>query len=146
MMLVQTISQAESNVQVALITAIFALAGIVITSIFARMSSHPKTPKEDPDAKKTTTDSLLASYSGEQNEFMHLVIQDSKDVHRRMDKFESIVDQMKLERTQLVGAFSRYILKLVQSWGSGGKIPYPDDEDFKILEETLPVDWRRRSK
>ena len=138
--------ETTENVQVAFVTGAFALFGIITAGYFAKAGSKPKIPKEDPDANHPATQSLLASYTGEQNAFMHLVIEDSKTVHERLDKFEVIVDQMKKERTQLIGAFTRYINKLVSAWGSGGKMPYPDEEDFKILEETLPSDWRHRIK
>lgn len=140
------ISEGAANVQIAIITGVFALLTIVTGAIVARVGSHPKTPTVDPDSKHTGTESLLSTYSGEQNDFMHLVIEDSKAVHERLDKFEGIVEHMKRERTQLIGAFARYISKLVRAWGGGGTMPYPDDEDFKILEETLPADWRRRIK
>jgi hypothetical protein len=140
------LSEQEANVQVAIVTGVFAFLGILTAGLLARKGSHPKTPSEDPDLNHKGPESLLSTYSGEQNDFMRLVIQDSKTVHERLDRFEGIVEQMKKERTQLIGAFTRYISKLVDSWGSGGKMPYPDDEDFKILEETLPADWRRRTK
>lgn len=141
-----SLTDSQANVQIAAITGFFALLGIIAAAVVARTGSHPKIPKVDPDAKHQGTESLLSTYTGDQNDFMHLVIQDSKTVHERMDKFEGIVEQMKKERSQLIGAFTRYISKLVSSWGSGGRMPYPDDDDLKILEETLPADWRRRTK
>lgn len=142
------LSQAEAQVQVAQITGLVTILVIVVSALVARFITRPKTPKTDPDAnRKDKNESLLATYSGDQNEFMHLVIQDSKDLHKRMGDMESIVDTMKKERTQIVGAFGRYILKLANAWGSGGeKMPYPDTEDLAILEETLPANWRRGSK
>lgn len=149
MMILDTVHQltdAQANVQIAAITGFFALLGIIAAAVVARISSHPKTPVVDPDEKHSGKESLLSQYTGEQNEFMHLVIADSKAVHERLANFEGIVDQLRKERTHLIGAFTRYITKLVGAWGSGGKMPYPDGEDFKILEETLPVDWRRRTR
>ena len=136
----------QPEVEIAIITGLFAVIGIIITGIFARFATHPKTPNEDPDDKHKTKESLLTTYSGEQNDFIHLVIKDSEAVHERLNKIDAVVDQMKKDRTELVGAFARYIQKLVASWGTGSRIPYPDDDDFKILEETLPADWRRRTK
>lgn len=144
--LAEVANSPSAGVQIAIITGIFTVAGIIATGVFARFTVHPKPPTSDPDAKKTAPDATLLSYSGEQNEFMHLVIKDSKDVHERLDKFEAQIESMKLERKQLLDAFTRYISKLVFAWGAGGTMPYPEDDDFTLLEETLPADWRKRNK
>lgn len=135
-----------ASVQIAIITGAFATLGIIAAGILARVGLHPKTPTKDPDSKHTGDDVLLSTYSGEQNDFMHLVIEDSKTLHARLDKFEGLVEQLQKERTTLIGAFTRYITKLTRAWGSGGTMPYPDDDDVKILEETLPANWRNQTK
>lgn len=134
----------EAQVQVASITGAVTLLAIVLSAVVARLLTHPKTPKTDPDAAPSKAESLLSTYSGDQNEFISLVLKDSKIVHERLDALDGVVETMKKERTLIMGAFGRYIQKLVASWGSGGKMPYPDDEDFAILAETLPADWRHR--
>lgn len=97
------------------------------------------------DSNKNKRESLLANYSGEQNEFIHLVIQDSKELHARLDRNDEVIAQMRKERQDIIGAFGRYIAKLARAWGNGAKMPYPDKEDFPILKDTLPMDWRGNS-
>lgn len=140
------LSQSEAQVQVAEITGAVALLVAVIGSIGAKRFTHPKTPKQDPDQFRNKNQSLLSTYSGEQNEFIRMVIADSKDMHDKLDKLDDVVEQMRRDRTQFIGAVGRYINKLVAAWGSGGKMPYPDNEDMALLEETLPADWRRRNR
>lgn len=135
----------EAQVQATAITAVSAVVVALVGIVGARLATHPKTPKKDPD-RKSAHESLLTSYSGEQNEFIKLVIEDSKFLHARLDEHEAEITKLKTDRVLLIGAFGRYITKLANSWGSGGKMPYPDEEDISLLEETLPADWRRRSK
>jgi hypothetical protein len=136
----------EAQVQIAVISA----AGTILVTLLsvwgARKAIHPKTPKNDPDANMPPNPSLLSAYSGEQNEFIRLVIADSKTLHAKVDKMEGIVEALKKDRQIFIGAVARYITKLANAWGSGGKMPYPDTEDMSLLEETLPADWRRRNK
>ena len=142
-----SITDQEAQVQIATITGVFAFLGILVTAIAARVFSHPRTPKVDPDATRNKMDSVLATYTGDQNEFIRLVIHDSKDIHERLAQLDEVVDRMKKERHQFLGAVGRYISKLSQVWGSTNelKMPYPDDADFTLLEETLPANWRRNS-
>lgn len=134
---------ADAQVQTAMITAISTVLVALVGVFSARRYIHPKTPKKDPDVK-TGPEPTLAAYSGDQNEFIALVIKDSKDLHERIDSMSDKIDQMRNERTAVIGAFGRYVMKLALSWGSGGQMPYPDEEDMALLEETLPADWRRR--
>lgn len=133
------------------VTGITALTTILVAIVgiySAHHISNPRTPKEDPDnsGRRKKNKSVLASYSGDQNEFISLVIQDSKELHARLDRNEKIVEQLKKDREAIVGAFGRYIAKLAKAWGGdrNTKMPYPDDEDLAILEDTLPADWRHR--
>lgn len=134
----------QPDFSVAIVTTIGTLLGIVLTAMLARFLTNPKTPTTDPDKKKSDTQKLLSSYTGDQNEFIRLVVQDSKELHQKYDNLESELDKMKKEKNNLITAFGRYVMKLATSWGSGGKMPYPDEEDMTLLEETLPADWRRR--
>ena len=136
----------DTQIQITIITGIFSLLAILLAALAARIFSKPKTPDVDPDEKRNKSESLLATYSGEQNEFIRLVINDSKDMHDRLDRLDGVVERMKKERTQLISAFARYVTKLANAWGSGGSMPYPDEADRKILEETLPAGWRHPTK
>lgn len=140
-----SITDQEAQVQIATITGVFAFLGILVTAIAARVFSHPKTPKVDPDLSRNKTESVLSSYTGDQNDFIRLVIHDSKDIHERLAQLDEVVDRMKKERHQFLGAVGRYISKLSLAWGNpnNSKMPYPDENDFSLLEETLPVNWRR---
>jgi hypothetical protein len=144
--LVQALSPEEAQIQVAWITGGVAIVVAVFSFFGARRLTRPKPPKEDPDATAGVADVVLSSYTGEQNEFVSMVIQNSLTVQHRLDHLDAIVEEMRKERTQVMGAFARYVNKLAKAWGSGGSMPYPDTEDLKILEETLPADWRRRPK
>jgi hypothetical protein len=133
-----------TQIEVAGITALSLIIVALVGIFSARRYTHPReVPENDPD-EGTTHVSALASYSGDQNEFIALVIKDSKDLHERMDTMSKQITVLQQERTAVVGAFGRYVMKLALAWGSGGKMPYPDDDDMALLEETLPVDWRRR--
>lgn len=144
--LAQVATNNSEQVTVALITGSVSVLLAVLGIIGARFLTQPKIPKTDPDENRDKHESILATYTGDQNEFISLVMKDSKDVHARLDNFEGVVEQLRKERLLFVSAVGRYILKLTQAWGSGGKMPYPDTEDLSILEETLPADWRRRPR
>lgn len=143
---VESITNPDAQVQVAAITGTVTVLVTIIGVFTTRRFTRPKTPKTDPDESRHRSHSVLAAYTGEQNEFIRMVIQDSKDLHEKLDHLDNTVTKMRRERTQFIGAVGRYINKLVAAWGSGGKMPYPDDDDMALLEETLPADWRRRTK
>lgn len=149
-MIYETIHEVTDNatqIELGLITAVTTITVAIIGVFTTRRFIHPRTPKRDPDERHNGRGrrvSALASYSGDQNEFMALVIEDSKNLHSRIDRMDNQLEALKKERTQIVGAFGRYIQKLALAWGSGGKMPFPDDDDMSILEDTLPADWRRR--
>lgn len=147
------LSDNQTQIEIAIISSLTAIIAALITALFARRFINPKTPEKDPDVPAIKTESPLDSYSGDRNDFMALVIQDSKLIHARLDKNEKLVDQLQEliktlrdDRIKVVAAFGRYIRKLASAWGSGGTMPSPDEEDMALLEETLPVDWRRRTK
>jgi hypothetical protein len=140
------------QIEAAVITALSGIIVAILGIFGARKFTRPRRiPMYDPDEGRHGHRSLLSSYSGDQNEFIALVIKDSESLHARLDKndqtisdMDSLIKEMKKERTQIIGAFGRYIQKLALAWGSGGKMPYPDTEDMALLEDTLPADWRRR--
>lgn len=143
--LAMSMTSAEAQVEVTVVTGIVTLLVSVISVIGARRFTMPKMSKKDLKAiKEDSGDATLSSYSGSQNEFMRLVMSDSQDVHAKLDAFDHIIEEMKIERTKFINGVGRYITKLALAWGSGGKMPYPDDIDRALLEETLPVDWRRQ--
>lgn len=144
MMIKDLITMQEAQVQIAFITGVVTLVGILLTTIGAKLFTSPKTPKTDPDINRQEVAPIpLSKYTGEQNDFIRLVMQDSEELHKKLDNIEKSVEQMRKERHKFLGAVGRYIAKLSASWGSGGKMPYPDDADFVLLEETLPHDWQR---
>lgn len=143
--LASSLTPQEAQVQIAAITGAVTVVVSLLGILGAKRYTHPKTPKHDPDEVRPKSQTQLAAYTGEQNEFISLVIADSKALHAKYDRLDDALTEMRRERTQLIGAFARYINKLASAWGSGGKMPYPDTEDHALLEETLPVDWRRRT-
>lgn len=112
-----------------------AFMGVVYQS---RKPSKTKLPVGD-----TTT--ALERFDGNQNEFMTLVIADNRslrnDINDLNDKFDKISEELEDVRRNsetFVTAVRRYLYKLASAWGQGGPMPWPDDNDFHILEDALP--------
>lgn len=97
----------------------------------ARKPSNTKPPEGK-------TGPALETFNGTQNEFMALVVADNKDLRQQMVDLKSSVESIKQHNETFFGAVRRYILKLATAWGQPGPMPWPDDNDFHILEDTLP--------
>lgn len=139
-MISEELTMQEAQVQIALITGLVTLLGILLTAIGAKLFTNPKTPKTDPDINRQEIP--LSKYTGEQNDFIRLVMTDSEELHKKMDRLEKAVDDLRKERHRFLSAVGRYILKISMSWGTEDKMPFPDEADFSLLEETLPHNWR----
>lgn len=85
------------------------------------------------------TGPALEQFNGTQNEFMALVVADNKDLRSQMGELKSAVDSIKEHQETFLGAVRRYLMKLASAWGQPGPMPWPDDNDFHILEDTLPT-------
>jgi hypothetical protein len=94
-------------------------------------------PSKDKVAVQGDTGTRLDSFNGTQNEFMALVIADNKTQRDKLLRLEATVESIKVHQDTFMGAVRRYILKLATAW-TDGPMPWPDEEDFQILEETLP--------
>lgn len=112
----------------------FVLLGTIISS---------KKPSKD---KPPTGAGHLSEFSGTQNEFMALVVRDNKELRDRqavldelMQELKLTVDSIKVHQETFMGAVRRYLMKLATAWAGPGAMPWPDDADFHILEETLPA-------
>lgn len=95
---------------------------------------------------------LPAEFNGTQNEFMALVVADNRDLregqerqnkvladqNRVIDELKAMVESIKDHQDQFLFAVRRYLMKLASEWPGPEKMPWPDEEDFHILEDTLP--------
>jgi len=109
------------------------LLGVVISS---RKPSKDKPPFIDDAGRK------LDQFNGTQNEFMALVISDNKTQRQELSELRQAVESIKAHQDTFLGAVRRYLMKLAAAWDtSAGPMPWPDETDFQILEETLPK-WR----
>lgn len=91
------------------------------------------------------TGPALEQFNGTQNEFMALVVADNRILREgqeaqkaEMAILKENVESIKIHNETFFGAVRRYILKLAVAWGTPGPMPWPDDNDFHILEDTLP--------
>lgn len=122
-----------------LIVGAMTLAGVILSS---RKPSTTKPPKS----------TNLQEFNGTQNQFMALVIADNADLRKRMEEQREIstnqeiklnevalaLDGIKVHQNNFLAAVRRYLMKLASAWVGPDPMPWPDDVDFHILEETLP--------
>jgi len=128
-----------------LATVIVAVVGVIGVIVQARKPSKDKPPVGD-------TGKALDEFNGTQNEFMSLVIADNSTLRSQMkdtnDKLEKMGTQLSTFQRELLdvkqrsenflGAVRRYLMKLATAWTGTEPMPWPDEEDFHILEDTLP--------
>lgn len=120
----------------ALATLGVAILGVVGVVISSRKPSKDKPPAIDNAGHK------LDQFNGTQNEFMALVISDNKTQREELAELRLAVESIKKHQDTFLGAVRRYLIKLAHAWGTTDEpMPWPDDPDFQILEETLPK-WR----
>jgi hypothetical protein len=127
------------------VLAALATLGVAALGLFGVIISSRKPSKAKPP---TTTDTgkALDSFNGTQNEFMALVIADNKTQREELHELRAAVESIKKHQDTFLGAVRRYLIKLATAWNStDGPMPWPDDPDFQILEETLP-NWRGTKK
>ena len=117
--------------------AAFALYGVI------RQSRKPDTSKTPVTGN---TGEALDTFSGTQNEFMALVIADNKSLRTDLATLTTSVQEIKTHQETFVTAVRRYLIKLAASWGREATMPWPDDLDFHILEETLPNTGNHRKE
>lgn len=136
------------------------IAVALITTIGARLflGRKPK-PSADPDGSAPAiAPSPLTSFSGTQNEFMALVIQDNAiirgelekvraagaDTQAQVDELSEALEKARAAHTSFQLAVRRYLARVaVYIEGLGGSMPHPEGEDLGILEHTLPRHHRR---
>jgi hypothetical protein len=107
--------------------AAIGLAGVVISS---RRPSKDKPPVGESKP--------LSEFNGTQNEFMALVIKDNSELREQLRQVIERVDSMQRHQDGFLGAVRRYLMKLATAWVGPDPMPWPDDADYHILEETLP--------
>jgi hypothetical protein len=115
-----------------IVVAALALLGVIYQ---ARKPSRTKPPES---SSSSTTGQALEAFNGTQNEFMALVIADNKTMRIEMTAMKETVEGIKKHQDTFLGAVRRYLMKLASAWDNSGPMPWPDENDFHILEDTLP--------
>ena len=122
-----------------------AVATITVAALglYGVIKSAQKPSKTKPP--EGNTEGKLETFSGTQNEFMALVVADNRNLRNEMGQLTSKVEaalgelaEVKRHSETFLGAVRRYLMKLAVAWGQPGPMPWPDDNDFHILEDTLP--------
>ena len=144
-----------------LIGAIGTVAVALITTLGAGLllAKRPKKPADDDDeAAPVIAPSPLTAFSGTQNEFMALVIEDNAAIRAELARVKEAGNQTQADvvtlRTELGEARAshsrfelavrRYLARVAVYIDTlGGSMPHPDGEDLGILEHTLPRSPRR---
>ena len=127
----------DSEVIKALIGA-FATVAVAALGLFGVIHSARKPSRTKPPTGEGTGPAL-EQFNGTQNEFMALVVADNKDLRSQMVELKDAVNSIRTHQETFLGAVRRYLMKLAVAWGQTGPMPWPDENDFHILEDTLPV-------
>lgn len=137
-----------STDQVEIIKAVVAALATVITALFVLLGVIYQTRKPSTTKPPVVGDTgkALEQFNGTQNEFMALVIADNKGLRTELETVKSMVTEIKTHQDNFINAVKRYLVKLAASWPGPEHMPWPDDEDFPILEDMLPPSPRRRRK
>lgn len=117
------------------IIASIATLGVAGLGLMGVIHSSRKPSKDKPP---TGAEQPLAQFNGTQNEFMALVIKDNSDLRAKVLVIEEKIGEIQTHNETFLGAVRRYLMKLATAWGVSGPMPWPDENDFHILEETLP--------
>lgn len=139
-----------------LITVLGTIAVAVVGGTFAILQARRKKP-EIVDPEPAGAPSPLANFSGTQNEFMALVIRDNEvlreEIRRLAARTEEAVATAEAARkaaretqdlhTEFQRAVRRYLEDLAAAWTGPVPMPYPNENDFGLLEHTLPRLRRR---
>lgn len=140
-------TELDPNVVIpAALTLIGVLGAAWIANRVSRSRRTPTTTTEPP----TVPPSPLAAFSGTQNEFMALVIEDNalirQEVAELRDKVIGLEEQLRTERTDrshFERAVRRYLELLASVWPGPDPMPWPANGDDLLLADTLPRRARR---
>jgi hypothetical protein len=149
------------------IPASFTALAAIIVALIAHGRTRPRADAPTAPPTATVPPSPLADFSGTQNEFMALVVQDSKELRRQLAQLRqdaaadvaqarreaaaeaaetrAVVAAMREERTLLERAITRYLEFLAGEWPGPGTMPGPAVEDLGILAQTIPPRRHRRT-
>ena len=124
------------------ILASLATVAVAALGLVGGVLSSKKTSKDKLPVVKDDAGNRLDAFNGTQNEFMALVIADNKTQREELAELRTAVEAIRQHQDRFLGAVRRYLIKLASAWdASGGPMPWPDEQDFQILEATLPK-WR----
>lgn len=123
-----------------LLKAIVAAAATIIVGVLAFLGvySQSRKPSTTKPPVNGDTGKALEAFNGTQNEFMAIVIADNKSLRADLTEVKNEVRGIKDNQESVLGAVRRYLLKIAMTWGLETHMPWPDDPDFHILEDTLP--------
>lgn len=142
-------------------TVITVIGTVVVAAVggtFAVITAHRKKEPDPPAGPSSMPPSPLANFSGTQNDFMALVVQDNQALREQMRLLEGRVTgaeekaasaetaahETKQLHSEFQRAVRRYLLALSEAWTGPTPMPNPREEDLGLLEHTLPR-LRRRS-
>ncbi len=131
----------DSEVVKALIGAM-ATVLVAALGLYGVIRSAQKPSRTKPPT--STGPQTLQAFSGTQNEFMALVIADNKTMRDELHEVRGSVEDIKDHQESFVAAVRRYLTKLATAWGHESTMPFPDENDFHLLEDTLPIRGNRR--
>ena len=120
-----------------------ATVAVAALGLYGVIHSASKPSKTKPPTGNTGPQALQ-TFSGTQNEFMALVITDNKTMREEIHGLRGSVEEIKEHQETFVAAVRRYLTKLASAWGHEAAMPWPDENDFHLLEDTLPNRGNRR--
>lgn len=133
-----------------IIPATLTLIGVLGAGWLAARASRSRPKPPPPPDVPNVAPSPLAAFSGTQNEFMALVIEDNTAIRQEVAglRREVVALRDELAATRSAhGAFERavrrYLELLASAWVGPTPMPWPAEDDLGILERTLPRRARR---
>lgn len=120
------------------LVAITVLIGVIVQ---ARKPNAPVAPPRSDSSLPP-----LSSWGGTQNEFLELVIQRHNQLDTKYTQLEERQEAEAREREKFTGAVRRYLETLAAGWPGPEKMPWPSEDDWDILEPTLPASFIRNRR
>lgn len=122
------------------LTVIGSIAVAVVTGAFlvATRRRGISESEKNEQSKPVVPATPLSKFSGTQNEFMELVIRDNAELRSRVDSVERAQQAEAARHADFRRAVRRYLTRLASDWPGPDAMPWPDEADITILEDTLP--------
>lgn len=132
----------EPNV---IVTALATVLVALIGGVFAYLGTRARVDPAGPQPAPVVAPSPLANFSGTQNEFMALVIQDNQAIRSELAGVQAEVRELRTSleaarrtHTAFELAVRRYLELLARAWAGPDPMPWPSEDDLGVLRHTLP--------